>query len=257
MWLGLKLTGVLTAIDFWRGRTTWRLSRLSFSKRRTTVSHKKYTTIWRRFARKYYDYYSTTINEPLFTIRYIGLSKASRLTTLRLFHDYFIGETTTIGYDYSRSCYDYFSRNATTIADPSAGAPGLYCWHAVSTCQRSAEGRSWPRRVGMACDVLRRLAWIPITGTRPYIPYYNRTAMLTCTASGVAVVSGIWYVLEALWYAPTLHGRYYSRFCRSGIVVGWAGIITGKAPVKLCALFWGVGGITCMDDIKASVNACI
>lgn len=36
--------------------------------------------------------------------------------TLRLFHDYFIGEITTIGYDYSRICYDYFSRNATTIA---------------------------------------------------------------------------------------------------------------------------------------------
>lgn len=37
--------------------------------------------------------------------------------TLRLFHDYFIGEITTIGYDYSKSCYDYSSRNATTIAD--------------------------------------------------------------------------------------------------------------------------------------------
>jgi hypothetical protein len=37
--------------------------------------------------------------------------------TLRLFHDYFIGEITTIDYDYSRSCYDYSSRNAATIAD--------------------------------------------------------------------------------------------------------------------------------------------
>ena len=44
------------------------------------------------------------------TIRYMVLSKAGRLTTLRLFHDYFIGETTTIGYDYS-------SRNAATVAD--------------------------------------------------------------------------------------------------------------------------------------------
>jgi hypothetical protein len=40
----------------------------------------------------------------------MGLSEAGRLTTLRLFHDYFIGETATI-------CYDYFSRNAATIAD--------------------------------------------------------------------------------------------------------------------------------------------
>lgn len=31
--------------------------------------------------------------------------------TLRLFYDYFIGETTTIG-------YDYFSRNAATIVRP-------------------------------------------------------------------------------------------------------------------------------------------
>nr|DAH45124.1 MAG TPA: hypothetical protein [Caudoviricetes sp.] len=37
--------------------------------------------------------------------------------TLRRFYDYFIREITTIGYDYSRSCYDYSSRNATTIAD--------------------------------------------------------------------------------------------------------------------------------------------
>lgn len=44
------------------------------------------------------------------TIRYIGLSKASHLTTLRLFRDCFIGETTTIGYDYP-------SRNVSTIAD--------------------------------------------------------------------------------------------------------------------------------------------
>lgn len=60
--------------------------------------------------KKRYDYYSATISGLLITILYIGLSKAGRLTTLRLFHDYFIGETTTIGYDYSR-------RNATTIAD--------------------------------------------------------------------------------------------------------------------------------------------
>lgn len=45
----------------------------------------------------------------------------------------------------------------------------------------------------MVCDVLRRLAWIYNRGAtvRPYIPYYNRAAVLVCTASGVAVVSGI------------------------------------------------------------------
>lgn len=53
---------------------------------------------------------TTTISGLLIAIRYIGLSKAGRLTTLRLFYNYFVGETTTIGYDYS-------SRNAMTIAD--------------------------------------------------------------------------------------------------------------------------------------------
>lgn len=37
-----------------------------------------------------------------------------------------------------------------------------------------------PRRAGMVCGMLH-----------PYIPYYNRAAALPCTASGVAVVSGI------------------------------------------------------------------
>lgn len=67
--------------------------------------------------KKRYDYCSATINGRLATILYMGLSNGGRLTTLRLFRDYFIGETTTISYDYSRICYDYSSRNATTIAD--------------------------------------------------------------------------------------------------------------------------------------------
>lgn len=75
-------------------------------------------TIWRWFARKCCCYCFTTISKLFVNILYIGLSKASRLTTLRLFHDYFIGETATIGYDYSRSCYDYSSRNAATITCP-------------------------------------------------------------------------------------------------------------------------------------------
>lgn len=45
----------------------------------------------------------------------------------------------------------------------------------------------------MVCDVLHRLAWIYNRGTPlpPYIPYYNRAAVLACKASGVALVSGI------------------------------------------------------------------
>nr|DAR20789.1 MAG TPA: hypothetical protein [Caudoviricetes sp.] len=45
----------------------------------------------------------------------------------------------------------------------------------------------------MVCDVLHRLAWIYNRGTplRPYIHYYNRAAVLSCIASGVALVSGM------------------------------------------------------------------
>lgn len=51
-----------------------------------------------------------------------------------------------------------------------------------------------PRRAGMVCDMLH-----------PYIPYYNRRAVLTCIASGVAVVS--WHALEVLRRCDTLqHG---------------------------------------------------
>ena len=35
------------------------------------------------------------------------------------------------------------------------------------------------------------------------------------------------------------------------------GQIAGKAPVKICALFYGVGGIICIDGTKGTVNACI
>ena len=41
---------------------------------------------------------------------------------------------------------------------------------------------------GMVCAMLHCLAWI-YNRAHPYIPYYNSAAVLTCTASGVAVVS--------------------------------------------------------------------
>ena len=62
---------------------------------------------------------------------YIGLSKASRLTTLRLFHDYLSGKTTTIGYDYS-------SRDAATIARP-------YWLSGESPKKRYGGSRQWFR----------------------------------------------------------------------------------------------------------------
>ena len=120
-------------------------------------------------------------------------------------------------YDYSRSCYDYFSRNATTIADlywlsgespkrdtavavngsapPAAGLPAGWRVPGCPLCpgQPLTRCQSSSRRVCMVCGMLRRLAWINNSGTplHPYIPYYNRWSVLTCAASGVAVVSGI------------------------------------------------------------------
>lgn len=49
------------------------------------------------------------------------------------------------------------------------------------------------RRAGTVCAMLYRLTWIynRDAPAHPYIHYYNRAAALTCTASGVAVVSGI------------------------------------------------------------------
>lgn len=136
--------------------------------------------------------------------------------TLRLFHDYFIGEIATIGYDYSRTCYDYSSRNATTIADlywlsgdspkrdaavaangsapPATGQP-----RRVEGARSQAAGltlyrwRRRPRRACMVCGMLHCLAWIHNRGAplHSYIHYYNRAAALTCTAFGVVLVSGM------------------------------------------------------------------
>nr|DAO91949.1 MAG TPA: hypothetical protein [Caudoviricetes sp.] len=56
----------------------------------------------------------------------------------------------------------------------------------------------------MVCDMLPRLAWIHDRGAplHHYIPYYNRAAVLSCTASGVA--SGIWVYAGALRRCDTL-----------------------------------------------------
>lgn len=103
------------------------------------------------FARKRYDYYSTTISGLFVTIRYIGLSKAGRLTTLRLFHDYFIGKITTIGYDYS-------SRDAATISRP-------YWLSGESPKKSRGESRQWFRaaRRTPATGLPRRVEGVRLT----------------------------------------------------------------------------------------------
>lgn len=125
--------------------------------------------------------------------------------TLRLFHDYFNGETTTIGYDYFRSCYDYCSpllaigrkpeksccessqwfRAAAGLTlyrwrrCPLAGAPGVALASDPHTVGADPAGLAWS---AICCTVWHG----SITGTHSYIPYYNRRSALTCAASGVA-----------------------------------------------------------------------
>nr|DAZ12538.1 MAG TPA: hypothetical protein [Caudoviricetes sp.] len=109
----------------------------------------------------------------------------------------------------------------------------------------------------MVCDMLHCLEWIHKRDTPLYIPYYNRAAVLACTASSVALVSGIrWrccgavipfsvaqmvlYPLVSVWYC----GRWDWSNCR-------------KRPCKaLCAVLWRVW-YNCMDGTKRTVNACM
>ena len=97
-----------------------------------------------------------------------------------------------------------------------------------------------PRRAGMVCDMLH-----------PYIPYYNRRAVLACAASGVAGVSGTRWRVAALWCAPVCRRRYYSRLCRSGICGDRMGQISGKAAVKPCKPLCSVGGIIALTAQNA------
>nr|DAQ27774.1 MAG TPA: hypothetical protein [Caudoviricetes sp.] len=64
----------------------------------------------------------------------------------------------------------------------------------------------------MACAMLPRWAWIYNRGAllRSYIHYYNRAAVLTCAASGVAVSGICWMCYGAVMpssVAQTVHSR--------------------------------------------------
>lgn len=76
-------------------------------------------------------------------------------------------------------------------APPAAGLPRRVEGAGLTRCALTADRcQIASRRAGMVCDMLPRRAWI-YNRAHPYIPYYNIAAVLTCTASGVAVVSGI------------------------------------------------------------------
>lgn len=77
----------------------------------------------------------------------------------------------------------------------------------------------------MVCDLLHCLAWIHNRRRtlRPYIPYYNKAAVLSCTVPGVA--SCIWYALEVLRRCDTLQR-------------GAGGVISAFAGLVLYAVKW-------------------
>ena len=94
--------------------------------------------------------------------------------TLRLFHDYQPGEVTTIPAGTLRLLLTSIGYRAKARKEIRRKPPMV------------------PRRPPRPC------CWTALPGElcraeplRPYIPYYNRAAVLTCIASGVAVVSGI------------------------------------------------------------------
>lgn len=99
------------------------------------------------------------------------------------------------------------------------------CWTAPpgGGCQ-IASRRAWeasrPRRAGMVCDMLHRLAWIHNRAHTlpPYIPYYNRRLVLTCAASWRG--GGIWYRLRA-------SGRVYAlQRGTGGTIATFVGLIS-------------------------------
>lgn len=115
------------------------------------------------------------------------------------------------------------------------------------------ESRQW-FRAGLAWSAVCCTVWRgSITGAplHPYIPYYNRR--LCCPVQRPA---WRWYLVcaggaAALWCAPAWRVWYCSRLCGSNIYGGRMGQIAGNAPVKPCALFCGVGGITALTAQNA------
>ena len=99
---------------------------------------------------------------------------------------------TTIPRLFYRRNYDYWLRlllaSISIGRKPEKRYGGSRQWFRTA---RRAPAAGLPRRACMVCDMLHRLAWIYNRGAplHPYIPYYNRAAVLTCIASGVTLVS--------------------------------------------------------------------
>lgn len=87
--------------------------------------------------------------------------------------------------------YDYCSSLLAIGRKPEKRCGESRQWFRAA---RRAPATGLPRRACLVCDVLHCLAWIHNRGAplHSYIPYYNRAAVLACTASGVAAVSVVY-----------------------------------------------------------------
>lgn len=113
---------------------------------------------------------------------------------------------------------------------------------------------------GLTWSVMCCTVWYgSITGAHryPYIHYYNRAAVLTCTASGVAVVSSTrWRCCGAVMRSSVAQ-VVYSRLVRLLYCVRWNRSNQRKRHCKaLCAVLQR-GRYICIDGRKAVVNVCM
>ena len=111
----------------------------------------------------------------------------------------------------------------------------------------------------MVCGMLHCLAWIHNRGAplRPYIHYYNRRYALTCTASGVAVVSGMcWRFCGAVMCSNVAQAAQYSRMQPPHNSSKNTANSRKSVCKALCAVLqrWRYN---CIDKTKRSVSACI
>ena len=106
--------------------------------------------------------------------------------------------------------------------------PGGVCALTADRCQIVS------RRACTVCDVLHRLIWIcnRYAPLHPYIHYYNRAAVLTCTASGVAVVSGIGGGVALDGMPSGVTQAVYRRFVWFLYCVRWNGANQRKHSCK-------------------------
>lgn len=114
---------------------------------------------------------------------------------------------------------------------------------------------------GLAWSVMCCTVWHgSITGAYPYIPYYNRRLCWP-----VQRPAWRWYLVSVRGVpvrvrAPTCRRRYYICLYRSSIFGCRMVQTAGKAPVKPCALFYGVGGIIAFTEqnaLKTLIWGCI